>query len=63
MQGTVALHVHVNTTMFGKKSKKPKTLNNRLFGVFTNIAVGPLGFQADLDIYPEGDPYDELSAG
>jgi len=41
--------------MVGKKSKKPvKSQKYLLLGIFSNIAVGPLGFRAELDINPEG---------
>ena len=42
--------------MSDKKSKKPvKTLaKNLLLGIPTNIAAGPLGFRAELDIDPKG---------
>ena len=42
-------------TMPGKKSKKSsKAFTNLLLGIPTNIAVGPLGFQAALDVNPKG---------
>ena len=37
-----------------KKLLKPPTIH-LLFGIPTNIAVGPLGFQAELDTNPEGE--------
>lgn len=37
-----------------KKSLKPSQRHISL-GIPTNIAVGPLGFQAELDIGPEGE--------
>ena len=42
--------------MSDKKTKKPvKTLaKNLLLGIPTNIAAGPLGFRAELDIDPKG---------
>ena len=45
--------------MFNKKSKKPLK-KNLLMGIPTNIAVGPLGFRAELDIDPKSKP-DHLS--
>ena len=48
------LHLRVQT-MPGKKSKKSsKAFTNLLLGIPTNIAVGPLGFQAALDVNPKG---------
>ena len=42
-------------TMPGKKSKgSSKAFTNLLLGIPTNIAVGPLGFQAALDVNPKG---------
>ena len=42
-------------TMPGKKSKKSsKAFTNLFLGIPTNIAVGPLGFQAALDVNPKG---------
>ena len=43
--------------IFDKKLKKPLKSSQRLvpLGVPTNIAVGPLGFHADLDIDPKGE--------
>ena len=38
--------------MFNKKSKKPLK-KNLLLGIPTNIAVGPLGFRAELDVDPK----------
>jgi len=42
--------------MVGKKSKKSFTPSKKhlLLGIPSNIAVGPLGFRAELDIDPEG---------
>ena len=42
--------------MFGRKSKKPlkSTPKNLLFGIPANIAAGPLGFRAELDVESEG---------
>ena len=42
--------------MVGKKSKKSFTPSQKhlLLGIPSNIAVGPLGFRAELDIDPEG---------
>ena len=42
--------------MASKKSKRPfKFLTAQSMGIPTNIAVGPLGFQAALDVDPEGE--------
>ena len=42
--------------MVGKRSKKPvKPQKHLLLGIPSNIAVGPLGFRAELDINPEGE--------
>ena len=43
--------------MSDKKSKKPpKSLTKHLFlGIPTNIAVGPLGFQAELNVNAKGE--------
>ena len=43
--------------MWGKKSKKPsRPLAKHLsFGIPANIAAGPLGFRAELDIDPRGE--------
>ena len=38
--------------MFKKNSKKPLK-KNLLLGIPTNIAVGPLGFRAELDVDPK----------
>ena len=40
-----------------KKSKKPPKLSQKhiVLGIPTNIAVGPLGFRAELDIGPKGE--------
>ena len=41
--------------MVGKRFKKPfKPQKYLSLGVPSNIAVGPLGFRAELDINPEG---------
>ena len=42
--------------MFGRKSKKTlkSTPKNLLFGIPANIAAGPLGFRAELDVESEG---------
>lgn len=41
--------------MFNKKSKKRlKPPTNLLLGIPTNIATGPLGFRAELDVDPKG---------
>ena len=57
-------HVHLNKPMPGKKSKKPfKFFTTRSLAIPANIAVGPLGFRAVLDVDPEGErnyPYHEL---
>jgi len=37
-----------------KKSPKPPQQHIAL-GIPTNIAVGPLGFRAELDVHPKGD--------
>ena len=41
-----------------KKSKKPlrPLAKHLLFGIPTNIAVGPLGFRAELGVNPQGEP-------
>ena len=43
--------------MSGKKSKKPlrPLAKHLLFGIPANIAAGPLGFQAELDVDPKGE--------
>ena len=43
--------------MSGKKSKKPlrPLAKHLLFGIPANIAVGPLGFQVELDVNPKGE--------
>jgi hypothetical protein len=42
--------------MLGKKPKKPsKPPTNLLLGITANVAVGPLGFRAVLDINPKGE--------
>jgi len=43
--------------LFDKKSKKsPKPPRQHIAsGIPTNIAIGPLGFRAELDIDPKGD--------
>ena len=43
--------------MFGKKSKESSNplATHLLFGIPANIAAGPLGFRAELDINPEGE--------
>jgi hypothetical protein len=43
--------------MFNKKSKKSlKSLpNHLLLGIPTNVAVGPLGFRAELGVNPNGE--------
>ena len=44
--------------LFGKKAKQPRKppQQNLALGIPTNAVAGPLGFQAELDIDPEGDP-------
>lgn len=53
--------------MVDKKSKKPLKPSQKhlLFGIPSNIAVGPLGFRAELDIDPKGQCrcYRDLVAG
>ena len=47
---------HVNGPIPGKRSKKSsKPPTNLLWGITTNIAVGPLGFRAEVDINPKGE--------
>ena len=43
--------------VFGKKLKKSPgpPQQNIVLGIATNIALGPLGFRAELDIDPKGD--------
>ena len=43
--------------MSGKKSKKPPRplAKHLLFGIPANIAAGPLGFRAELDVNPQGE--------
>lgn len=42
--------------LFGKRFKKsPKPPQHVFSGTPTNIAAGPLGFRAELDIEPEGE--------
>ena len=53
--------------LFDKKSKKSLKSSQRhvSLGILTNIAVGPLGFQAELDIDPKGEQnhsYHDLEA-
>ena len=52
--GTLPLH---DELMSGKKSKKPlRPLEKHLlFGIPANIAAGPLGFRAELDVNPKGE--------
>ena len=61
-----SFHTHANELMLGKKSKKPSKIHTSLLlGIPTNVAVGPLGFRAALDINPKGErnrPYRELSS-
>jgi len=41
---------------FGKRSKKSlKPSQHIILGIPTNIAAGPLGFRAELDIEPKGE--------
>ena len=57
-------HAHLNKRMPGKKSKKPfKFFTTHSLAIPANIAVGPLGFRAVVDVNPEGErnhPYHEL---
>ena len=48
--------------LFGKKAKKSlrPPRQNIAFGILTNIAAGPLGFRAELDIDSTGDSYQDL---
>ena len=43
--------------LFGKKSKKSRKSSQRhlSLGIPANIAAGPLGFRAELDIGPDGE--------
>ena len=43
--------------LFGKKHKKSLKYSPRdvFMGIPTNMAAGPLGFRADLDIGPKGE--------
>ena len=43
--------------LFNKKPKKPLNPSQRhaSLGIPTNIAAGPLGFRAELDIDPKGE--------
>ena len=51
---TASLTHHVNKPMPGRRSKKSsKPPTNLSWGIMTNIAVGPLGFQAEVDIDPK----------
>ena len=45
--------------LFGKKNKKSlkPPQQNLALGIPTNIATGPLGFRAELDIDSTGDSY------
>ena len=60
---TLVFNLPTSTTkmkrLFGKKAKKPPKppQQNIAFGIPTNIAVGPLGFRAELDIDSTGDSY------
>jgi len=41
---------------FGKRSKKSLKPSPHIFlGIPTNIAAGPLGFRAELDVGPKGE--------
>ena len=44
--------------MFGNKSKRSlrALAKHLLFGIPINIAAGPLGFRAELDVDPKGEP-------
>ena len=44
--------IRIDNLMFKKNSKKPLK-KNLLLGIPTNIAVGPLGFRAELDVDPK----------
>ena len=53
--------------LFDKKSKDSRKPSQRLLslGIPTNVAIGPLGFRAELDIGPKGEPsrpYRDLEA-
>ena len=52
--GTLPPH---DELMSGKKSKKSlrPPANHFLFGIPANIAAGPLGFRAELDVDPKGE--------
>ena len=43
--------------LFNKKSKKSLKYSQRdiFLGIPTNIAAGPLGFRAELDVSPKGE--------
>ena len=44
--------------LFGKKPKKSSKppQQDLALGILTNTAVGPIGFRAELDVDPKGDP-------
>ena len=50
--------------LFGKKVKKSLKPPQQIvaFVIPTNIAAGPLGFRAELDIDSTGDSYQDLGA-
>ena len=49
--------------MFDKKPKKSPRLSQQhlVLGLPTNVAAGPLGFRAELDIGPKGEETRSLS--
>ena len=56
---------HAMNRLFDKKSKDSRKSSQRLvsLGIPTNVAIGPLGFRAELDIGPKGErcrPYWDL---
>ena len=58
---------HTMNRLFDKKSKDSRKSSQRLLslGIPTNVAIGPLGFRAELDIGPKGEPsrpYRDLEA-
>ena len=48
---------HTMNRLFDKKSKDSRKSSQRLLslGIPTNVAIGPLGFRAELDIGPKGE--------
>ena len=50
-------YIRIDKIMFGKKSKKPLKHIREIasLGIPTNIAIGPLGFQTDLNVDPESE--------